>query len=199
VKCTRKSPRKNVFTLNLFWKYYGNVSLNSDMQHTGHGRLSSELQRMEIVRLCEFEFNWTDWGWNAFSYTEHYSCMYLVGRLTTVYQLQRLHKVSGDFMSVLPDFIPVIMPIHNCHTNVSSIFNGHRAKDILNSRWSETYVQHQDHAPCSDENSLTQFLPSYVAFFVWPYGARSGDRSGHFGWPRQPIRRSANCSFRSRL
>jgi hypothetical protein len=80
------------------WNY---ISLKTEMWCITCGRLCSDKQHMEIRRLREFEFNWTNsragfcvevvapslWGRVALSCTKCYLCVYLVSHLTTPYQL----------------------------------------------------------------------------------------------------------------
>jgi hypothetical protein len=55
-----------------------------------------------------------------------------------------IYRMSGDFMSILQDLIPEVIPSQKCHMNMNPIINGYRAMDI--SRSFETYVEHQGHS-----------------------------------------------------
>jgi hypothetical protein len=54
--------------------------------------------------------------------------------------------MSNDFMSVLQDLIPEVIPSQKCHMNIGLILNSYGAMDIWNLRWSEPYVEHQGHS-----------------------------------------------------
>jgi hypothetical protein len=55
------------------------------------------------------------------------------------------YRVSGDFVSVLQDLIPEVIPSQKCHMNTGPILNCYGVT-YCNSRWFEPYIEHRGHS-----------------------------------------------------
>jgi hypothetical protein len=114
-----------------------------------------------------------------------------------------LYRVSGDFMIILQDLIPEIIPSQKYQwTQVRfSTVRSYGFKMIWSLRRTSGSFMGLAASKIRCSSSPLFTLRSNTRFFMQPHtfklrGARSGDRSGQFCGPPRPIHRSGNCSLR---